>query len=134
MLKAMSKLQGALKMFMLGMLKTILKTMLKYEKKTITLYGTCQNWAADFVFLLRFARVTEVRHINKLKRIYVRQCYSTRWSNYTKLRRNVDLTQTCMIGARCITGNTESIERHRIAIQFQFPLLSTLFVDKSDFP
>ena len=59
----MSKLQGALKMFMLGMLKTILKTMLKYEKKIITLYGTCRNWAADFVFLLRFARVTEVRHI-----------------------------------------------------------------------
>ena len=54
MLKAMSKLQGALKMFMLGMLKTILKTMLKYEKKTITLYGTCRNWAADFVFLLQF--------------------------------------------------------------------------------
>ena len=30
---AESQLQGALKMFMLGMLKTILKTMLKYEKK-----------------------------------------------------------------------------------------------------
>ena len=49
MLKAMSKFQGVLKMFMLGMLKTILKTMLKYEKNTITLYGTCWNWAADFV-------------------------------------------------------------------------------------
>ena len=33
------------------------------RKKTITLYGTCRNWAADFVFLLQFARVTEVRHI-----------------------------------------------------------------------
>ena len=54
MLKAMSKFQGVLKMFMLGMLKTILKTMLKYEKNTITLYGTCWNWAADFIFLLRF--------------------------------------------------------------------------------
>ena len=43
LLKAMSKLQGVLKMFMLGMLKTILKTMLKYEKKTITLYSTCRN-------------------------------------------------------------------------------------------
>ena len=38
MLKAMSKV---LKMFMLGMLKTILKTVLKYEKNTITLYGMC---------------------------------------------------------------------------------------------
>ena len=54
MLKAMSKFQGVLKMFILGMLKTILKTVLKYEKNTITLYGTCWNWAADFVFLLRF--------------------------------------------------------------------------------
>ena len=50
----MSKFQGVLKMFMLGILKTISKTMLKYEKNTITLYGTCWNWAADFVFLLRF--------------------------------------------------------------------------------
>ena len=33
MLKAMSKFQGMLKMFMLGMLKTILKTVLKYEKR-----------------------------------------------------------------------------------------------------
>ena len=24
------------------------------QKNTITLYGTCWNWAADFVFLLRF--------------------------------------------------------------------------------
>ena len=32
-------------------------------KKTVTLYGTCRNWAADFIFLLRFAQVTEVRHI-----------------------------------------------------------------------
>ena len=41
-------------MFMLGMLKTILKTVLKYEKNTITLYSMCWNWAADFIFLLRF--------------------------------------------------------------------------------
>ena len=39
MLKAMSKFQGVLKMFMLGMLKTILKTVLKYKKNTITLQG-----------------------------------------------------------------------------------------------
>ena len=34
-------LKGVLKIFMLGMLKTILKTVLKYEKNTITLYGMC---------------------------------------------------------------------------------------------
>ena len=45
MLKAMSKPQGVLKMFMLGVLKTILKTVLKLS------FG--------------FARVTEVRHIWK---------------------------------------------------------------------
>ena len=50
----MSKFQGVLKMFMLGMLKTILKTVLKYKKNTITLYGMCWNWAADFIFLIRF--------------------------------------------------------------------------------
>ena len=43
MLKAMSKFQGVLKMFMLGMLKTILKTVLKYEKNTITLYRHVEN-------------------------------------------------------------------------------------------
>ena len=32
MLKAKLQFQGVLKMFMLGMLKTILKTVLKYEK------------------------------------------------------------------------------------------------------
>ena len=48
------KTSRLLKIFMLGMLKTVLKTVLKYEKKTITLYSKCQNWAADFVFLLRF--------------------------------------------------------------------------------
>ena len=36
---SMSKFQGVLKMFMLGMLKTMLKTVLKYEKTTITLDG-----------------------------------------------------------------------------------------------
>ena len=35
MLKTMSKFQGVLKMFMLGMLKTVLK----YKKTTITFYG-----------------------------------------------------------------------------------------------
>ena len=50
----MSKFQGVLKMFMLGMLKTILKIVLKYKKNTITLYGMCWNWVADFVFLVWF--------------------------------------------------------------------------------
>ena len=34
MLKTTSKFEGVLKMFMLGMLKTVLKTVLKYKKKT----------------------------------------------------------------------------------------------------
>ena len=48
------KISRCVEMFMLGVLKTILKTVLKYEKNTITLYSTCWNWVADFVFLLRF--------------------------------------------------------------------------------
>ena len=40
MLKTILKFQGVLKIFMLGMLKTMLKIVLKYEK-TITLYGVC---------------------------------------------------------------------------------------------
>ena len=92
MLKAMSKFQGVLKMFMLGMLKTILKTLLKYEKNTITLYGHVENHIENCVevqkkhhhtlrcvlklsgrgpkirrqttrFESEFTRVTEVRHI-----------------------------------------------------------------------
>ena len=54
-------------MFILGMLKTILKTVLKYEKNTITLYGTCWSWAADFVFLLRFCtRKRSETYMNQL--------------------------------------------------------------------
>ena len=60
MLKAMSKFQGVLKMFMLGMLKTILKTVLKYEKNTITL--EIERQISFFSF--GFARVTEVRHMH----------------------------------------------------------------------
>ena len=75
MLKAMSKFHGVLKMFMLGMLKTILKTVLKYEKNTITLYGTCWNWVADFVFLLQF-------------------CMSNWSETYRKLYNNRDIRTT----------------------------------------
>ena len=34
-------ISSVLKMFMLGMLKKVLKTVLKYEKTTITLYSVC---------------------------------------------------------------------------------------------
>ena len=64
MLKAMSKLQGVLKMFMLGMLKTILKTMLKYEKKRPSHFTACVETERQISFFsFGFARVTEVRHI-----------------------------------------------------------------------
>ena len=73
----MSKFQGVLKMFMLGVLKTISKTVLKYEKNTITLYGTCRNWAADFVFLLRFCT-------RKRSETYICE-------NYIEINRNLHL-------------------------------------------
>ena len=66
----MSKLQGALKMFMLGMLKTILKTMLKYEKRPSHFTKHVETeWQISF-FSFSFARVTEVRHI-KLTNIFI---------------------------------------------------------------
>ena len=63
MLKAMSKLQGASKMFMLGMLKTILKTMLKYEKRPSHFTARVETERQISFFSFGFARVTEVRHI-----------------------------------------------------------------------
>ena len=63
MLKAMSKFQGVLKMFMLGMLKTILKTVLKYEKNTITFMACVEIEQQISFFSFGFACVTEVRHI-----------------------------------------------------------------------
>ena len=60
MLKAMSKPQDVLKMFMFGMLKTILKTVLKYEKNTITARVEIER---QISFSFGFARVTEVRHV-----------------------------------------------------------------------
>ena len=63
MLKAMSKFQGVLKMFMLGMLKTILKTMLQYEKRPSHFMAHVEiEWQISF-FSFGFAPVTEVRHI-----------------------------------------------------------------------
>ena len=60
MLKAMSKFQGVLKMFML---KTILKTMLKYEKRPSHFMAHVEiEWQISF-FSFGFAPVTEVRHI-----------------------------------------------------------------------
>ena len=61
MLKAMSKFQGVLKMFMLG----VLKTMLKYENKTPSHFtARVENERQISFFSFGFARVTEVRHIN----------------------------------------------------------------------
>ena len=63
MLKAMSKPQGVLKMFMLGVLKTILKTVLKYEK-TPSHFTACVEIERQISFFsFGFTRVTEVRHI-----------------------------------------------------------------------
>ena len=59
MLKAMSKFQGMLKMFMLGMLKTLLK----YEK-TPSHFTACVEIERQISFFsFDFTRVTEVRHI-----------------------------------------------------------------------
>ena len=67
MLKAMSKFQGVLKMFMLDVLKTILKTVLKYEKTPSHFMARVEiEWQISF-FSFGFARVTEVRHILFLK-------------------------------------------------------------------
>ena len=79
--EAMSKLQGALKMFMLGMLKTILKTMLKYEKRPSHFTAHVETERQISFFSFGFARVTEVRHIYvKTDCLFVRhfkyiQCY-----------------------------------------------------------
>ena len=68
MLKAMSKFQGMLKMFMLGVLKTILKTV-EVRKKTPSHFMARVEieWQISF-FSFGFARVTEVRHILIIKR------------------------------------------------------------------
>ena len=63
MLKAMSKFQGVLKMFMLGMLKLILKTMLKYQKTPSHFMAHVEIERQISFFSFSFARVTEVRHM-----------------------------------------------------------------------
>ena len=69
MLKAMSKPQGVLKMFMLGVLKTILKTVLKYEKKPTHFTARVEiQWQISFLSF-GFARVTEVRHMYTATRL-----------------------------------------------------------------
>ena len=62
MLKAMSKFQGVLKMFILGMLKTILKTVLKYEKTPSHFMARVEIEQQILFFSFGFARVSEVRH------------------------------------------------------------------------
>ena len=65
MLKAMSKFQGVLKMFMLGLLKTILKTVLNYQKKTPSHFTAHVEIERQILFFFfSFARVTEVRHMS----------------------------------------------------------------------
>ena len=60
----MSKFQGVLKMFMLGVLKTISKTVLKYEKNTSHFTAHVEiEWQISF-FSFGFARVSEVRHMH----------------------------------------------------------------------
>ena len=63
MLKAMSKFQGVLKMFILGMLKTILKTVLKYEKTPSHFMARVEIEQQISFFSFGFACVSEVRHI-----------------------------------------------------------------------
>ena len=63
MLKAMSKFQGVLKMFILGMLKTILKTVLKYEKTPSHFMARVEIEKRISFFSFGFARVSEVRRV-----------------------------------------------------------------------
>ena len=60
----MSKFQGVLKMFMLGMLKTISKTMLKYEKTPSHFMARVEIEQQISFFSFGFARVSEVRHMH----------------------------------------------------------------------
>ena len=59
----MSKFQGVLKMFMLGVLKTILKTVLKYEKTPSHFTARVEIERQISFFSFGFARISEVRHI-----------------------------------------------------------------------
>ena len=63
MLKGMSKFQGALKMFMLGTLKTILKTVLKYEKKPSHFTARVEIERQISFFSCDFTHVNDVRHM-----------------------------------------------------------------------
>ena len=63
MLKAMSKFQGVLKMFMLGVLKSILKTVLKHKKTPSHFMAHVEIERQISFFSFGFARVTEVRHM-----------------------------------------------------------------------
>ena len=61
--ESMSKFQGVLKMFMLGVLKTILKTVLKYEKTPSHFTARVEIERQILFFSFGFARVSKVRHI-----------------------------------------------------------------------
>ena len=61
----MSKFQGVLKRFMLGMLKTISKTVLKFEKRPSHFTAHVEiEWQILF-FSFDFTHVSDVRHISK---------------------------------------------------------------------
>ena len=62
-ISAMSKFQGVLKMFMLGVLKTISKTVLKYEKTPSHFTARVEIERQISFFSFGFARVSEVRHM-----------------------------------------------------------------------
>ena len=97
----MSKFQGVLKMFMLGVLKTISKTVLKYKKNTITLDGTCWNWVADFVFLLRLCT-------RKRSETYVNGDYKSVFGIGMVLS-----VERCIVFAICFPVNYYSEPTHR---------------------
>ena len=63
MLKAMLKFQGVLKMFMLGMLKTILKTVLKYKKIPSHFTARVEIVRQISFFKFDFTHFSDVRHI-----------------------------------------------------------------------
>ena len=69
----MSKFQGVLKMFMLGMLKTISKTVFKYQKTPSPFTAHVEiEWQISF-FSFGFACVSEVRHIQTMYKYLSKQ-------------------------------------------------------------
>ena len=108
----MSKFQGVLKMFMLGVLKTISKTMLKYEKTPSHFMARVEIERQIFVFLLPFCTrkrsetyiyihtSVDVEYINvHIKSIIIELCYALYMYIYHILiiiiTINVDVVYNC---------------------------------------